>query len=266
MPSSEFATTTTAELAERIERSYGRFAALLREVPEDTVVDATWTAGEVVGHLVNVVNRYTDFAPARLGATPREVDAINAREVEDWSGRRLADALAALDGGMDAFRRLWGPDAGIPLDQPVPFHGGGTIDVQAALTNLIGEYLVHGLDVASAVGVPWDIDARDGALLATFGTQILPFYAKPDAPPLVVRFDLEGMGPWVLSVDGSATTSRPPQADDDPDVVLQGPAALVPLLFYGRLDLAGAEARGLRVAGGAHPERAATVTDHFEAP
>ena len=130
----------------------------------------------------------------------------------------------------------------------------------------MGEFLVHGLDVADAVGVAWDIDARDGALLAAFGTQVLPFYAKPDAPPLVVRFDLEGMEPWVLSVDGSNTSTRPPKAGDDPDVVLQGPAALVPLLFYGRLDLAGAEARGLRVAGGTHPERATTLTDRFEAP
>ena len=266
MPSSEFTTTTTAELAERIDRAHGRFAALLREVPDDTVVDRTWTAGQVVGHLTSVVNRYTAFAPERLGATPRAVDAINAREVEEWSGRPLADALDALDGEMDAFRRLWGPEGGIPLDQPVPFHAGGTIDVQAALTNLLGEYLVHGLDVADAVGVAWDIDARDGALLATFGTQVLPFYAKPDAPPLVVRFDLEGMEPWVLSVDGSNTSTRPPQPGDDPDVVLQGPAGLVPLLFYGRLDLAGAETRGLRVAGGTHPERAVTLTDRFESP
>lgn len=266
MASSELTTTTPAELAERIDRAYGRFDALVREVPADTVVGGTWTAGEVVGHLVNVVNRYTAFSPERLGATPRAVDAINAREVGEWSGRPLADALAALDREMDAFRRLWGPEGGMPLDQPVPFHGSAKIDVQAVLTNLIGEYLVHGLDVAEAVGVPWEIDARDGALLATFGAQILPFYAKPEGSPLVVRFDLEGMGPWVLSVDGPATTSRPPHADDDPDVVLDGPAAPAMLLFYGRLNLAGAEARGLRVVGGTHPERAATLTDRFESP
>lgn len=266
MASSEFTTTPPAELAERIDRAYGRFDALIREVPADTAVGATWTAGEVVGHLVNVVNRYTAFSPDRLGATPRAVDAINAREVGGWSGRPLADALAALDREMEAFRRLWGPEGGMPLDQPVPFHGGGTIDVQAALTNLMGEYLVHGLDVADAVGAPWDIEARDGALLATFGSQVLPFYAKPDAAPLVVRFDLEGMGPWLLSIDGPATTSRPPLPDDDPDVVLQGPATPLALLFYGRLDLAGAEARGLWVAGGTHPERAATLSDRFEAP
>lgn len=260
-------TTTPTELAERTDLAYERFAALLAATPDTLGVDGAWTAVQVAGHLLNVVNRYVDFSPDRLADAPRGVDVINEDELTTLAGRPMSEVLADLATEMGRFRANWGPQTGLPLDLELPFHGGGTIDLQAGLTNLMGEYLVHGLDVARAAGVDWPIDDRDGALLAAFAARLLPRYVRAtNTEGLHVRLDLDGLHPWVLEVEGPAAMSRTPQADDQPDVCLRGPATPVALLFYRRLDLDEALTHGVEVCGGSHPERAALLTDLFEAP
>lgn len=268
MPASDFVTTDPTELAERIDTAHDRFAALVAAAPEDLPVSASWNVREVACHLVNVINRYNAFSPDRLADAPRGVDLINERELTALDGRPLPEVLELLDEEMAAFQRTWGPGSGLPLDLPLPFHGGGSIDLQSGLANVIGELLVHGLDVARATATPWPIDDRDGALLVGLATQILPAYVRADnTARLTVRFDAEGVAPWLLAVDGTTASSRPPSdGDPDPDVAFRGPAATVALLFYGRIDLADAEAAGLVVCGGAHPDRAGELSTTFEAP
>lgn len=260
-------TTTASELAERTDLAYEQFVALLADTTATLAVDGSWSAVEVAGHLLNVVNRYVEFAPGRLADDPRGVDVINEHELATLAGRAMADVLDDLADEMGRFRATWGPHTGLPLDLDFPFHGGGTIDLQAGLTNLMGEYLVHGLDVARAARVDWPIDDRDGALLIAFGAKILPAYVRAtNTERLHLRLDLEGLDPWVLDVDGADATSRTPEPDDDPDVCLRGPATPMALLLYGRLDLDGALAHGLEVCGGTRPERAALLPDLFEKP
>lgn len=260
-------TTTPTELAERTDLAYERFVTLLADTPGTLAVDGSWTAVEVAGHLLNVVNRYVDFSPDRLADAPRGVDVINEDELATLAGRPMSEVLADLATEMGRFRANWGPQTGLPLDLEIPFHGGGKIDLQSGLTNLMGEYLVHGLDVARAAGVDWPIDDRDGALLAAFTARLLPAYVRAtNTERLHVRLDLDGLHPWVLEVEGPAATSRTPQVDDKPDVCLCGPATPVALLLYGRLDLDGALAHGVEVCGGSHPERATLVPELFEEP
>ncbi|HMQ24854.1 MAG TPA: maleylpyruvate isomerase family mycothiol-dependent enzyme [Acidimicrobiales bacterium] len=260
-------TTTHPELAQRIDAAYERFVALLAVTPGELGVDGSWTAVEVAGHLVNVVNRYVDFSPERLAATPRGVDEVNERELHLAADRPVADVLAALEAEMDRFRAAWGPETGFPLDLELPFHGGGSIRLQAGLTNLLAEFLVHGLDVARAAGVDWPIDPRNGALLVAFGAEILPAYVcRSNTEHLLVRLDPIGAEPWVLDVEGAGATSRRPEPGDEPNVCLRGPATPIALLFYRRLTLDGALADGVEVCGGTHPERARIVPDLFEKP
>lgn len=268
MATQDFATSTTDELHDRIDRAHERFASLLGEVPADLTV-GEWTGKELVAHLVNVVNRYNEFEPGRLAADPRGVDEINQRELESIRDRTLGDLLADLDDEMRSFRSSWGPERGIPLDTPLPFHGGATIDVQSGLINLVGEYLIHGLDIARAIGRPWPIDDRDAVLLAGFGTQILPYYvSQTNTEDLLLHLDLEGMVPWALEVHGPTAAARPAAGttDSDADVVLRGLPVAVPLLFYGRIGPTDLGAHGLDVVGGRHPERVDLLADLFEVP
>jgi hypothetical protein len=168
---------------------------------------------------------------------------------------------------MARFRDRWGATSGIPLDMQLPFHGGATIDLQSGLTNLLGEYLVHGLDVARAAGRDWSVAPRDGALLVAFGTQILPAYVRGSNPNAVtIRFDLDGVAPLVFALDGPALVVRASRPDDDPDVVLAGSATGAALLFYARASTDELDAIGLRVAGGRRPELVSLMSELFEEP
>lgn len=262
----ELVTTTPNELADRIDAAHQRFATLLAPNPEAHAMGGDWRAVDVAGHLVNVVNRYVDFAPERLAADPRGVDAINDQELAALGGRSMADVLTDLADELDRFQAVWGPQTNRPLDLDLPFHGGATISLQAGLTNLLAEFLVHGLDVARAAGADWPIEARDGALIVAFEAEIVPAYVRAtNTEHLHVRLDPEGVDPWVLDIAGPEATSRRPAPDDRPDVCLRGPATPLALLIYRRLTLEGACAEGVEV-GGARPERAARFPDLLEEP
>jgi hypothetical protein len=258
MRSSDFVATSTEELHDRIDAAHHRFVALVGSVAEPGAVDAeAWSTHDVVAHVVNVVNRYNEFDPSRLAPDPRGVDVVNARELALLADRPTVDLIGDLADEMQTFRDKWGPKAGISLDTPLPFHGGASIDFQSGLTNLLGELLMHGLDVARTSNVPWEIDDRDGALLCAFGTQILPYYVRStNEHDLVVQFELDGVSPWTLDVRGAHADVRPRQHDERSDIVVRGPALPVALLFYARAT----------VAGGEHPERLARLGELFEAP
>ncbi len=268
MVSSDFVATTSGELHARIDAAYERFVALAASVPDECPVDTgAWTARDVVAHLVNVVNRYNEFDPTRLAADPRGVDDVNARELVGLTGRSTAELLVDLADEMRAFREKWGPTSGIPLDTPLPFHGGSRIDYQAGMVNLIGEYLIHGLDLARANDVGWEIDERDGALLVSFGTQLLPHYVRQtNTHELLMHLELDDVAPWALSVRGAAGESREPRAGDRPDVVLRGRALPIALLFYARLSVDELESADLKVVGGEHPDWVVLLAELFEAP
>ncbi|NED62061.1 hypothetical protein G3I15_14185, partial [Streptomyces sp. SID10244] len=61
--------------------------------------------------------------------------------------------------------------ARVPL---MRFDGDRCIRSDAALGILIGEFVVHGHDVACAIGAPWDIDPAVAPLVARGRHQILP--------------------------------------------------------------------------------------------
>jgi uncharacterized protein (TIGR03083 family) len=266
MSTNDFLTTTSAHVHERIDEAHRRFAGLVADVDPDLAVGG-WTVAQVAGHLVNVTNRYNDFAPSRLASDPRGVDVINDQELEPLVGADVADLLARLDEELERFRSAWGPGAGLPLDMPIPFHGGGKIDVQSALTNMMGELLIHGFDVAAAADRPWPIDEGDGALLVAFASQILPAYVRAsNEEHLVLHIEVPGVEPWALEVDGRSATSRPPSGDDRPAVRLEGSAAAMALVFYGRIDAEEASQRGLRATAGWSSAGAALIPALFEAP
>lgn len=266
MPAEEYVSTTTDELAQRIEVAYERFVALARGVGADLRV-GEWTSGEVVGHLVTVVNRYNDFDTARLAEAPRGVDEVNRRELSALGAVPMPTLLADLAAEMARFRPRWGAASDLPLDTPLPFHGGSTIDAQSALTNLMGEYLIHGLDIARAAGRGWPIDPRDGALLLAFGTQLLPAYVRPgNTRSALIEFDLDGVAPLVFDVAGPTLAVRAPRPDDEPHVVVTGDPTGVALLFYARASADELDAIGLRVVGGRRPELVSLMSEVFEEP
>ena len=265
----DLAPSTLDELHDRIGSAHRRFADLVATTAPEVIV-GTWTCRGVAAHLVTVINRYTAFSPERLAADPRGVDAINERELAQLLDRTVGDLLDRLRHEMQAFQATWGPASSIPLDMSVPFHGGGTLDVQSALTNAMGEFLVHGFDIASAVHRSWPIDERDGVLLCRFATRILPAYVRrSNTADVDLHLEIDGLAPWTMHVRGPAVEIIPSGANNEPcesSVSIRGTAGAIALLLYGRTPPPG---EPLTISDHRRADDATdtfAITDYFEEP
>jgi len=260
-----FTSTDAAELWSRIGVAADRFAALAGSVEaNEHLHGSTWTPRDVVGHLLTVVRRYT-HGPT-LGETPRDVDRINADELAGLGDRPREELLDELAVEMKLVRELWGPDI-LDLRMRIPFHGGVTVDAAAAMSNLIGEFLLHGRDIAMTAGKAWAIEDRDAVLILNGVMQILPAYAVRSATKsLRVKVVVPGARAWLLDFRHGELSSEPAVTPHRVDVVVRARAEALMLLLYARLSPRQAARRGVLVVGGRRPWRVAWLPSMLEQP
>ncbi|PFG94317.1 uncharacterized protein (TIGR03083 family) [Saccharopolyspora erythraea NRRL 2338] len=174
---------TTADMADAVSRSAERFVRLVRSAPDpDLPIPATpgWSLTDVVGHLAMEPPRYEDLA--RGGddwlRTAAELPAYNARQLRELPTRDLHELTALLRRGVDS---LLATVLEFGADQPdMRFDGGTKLPADRALGTLIAEYLVHGWDIATAMGRRWPIDAADVSRVMEALVHIAPGWVDPD--------------------------------------------------------------------------------------
>jgi uncharacterized protein (TIGR03083 family) len=266
----EFIATDGQELWQRIDAAQERFVVLVRSIAPDLVAaGSTWSTRDVVAHVLTVMERYTnrDIASTDgLGATPREVDVINDRELRALDGVGLDELLNRLETQMGRVKRAFAPGA-LDLHVRFPFHGGVTIDAAGGLSNIIGEFLIHGHDLARAAGRAWPIESRDALLIINGVLQLLPAYAEPSAHGrLDLMWRLRGAARWVLAFEDGRATSRRAAAAERPDVVMSAPPETLLLFLYQRLGPGAGIRRGLKVVGGRRPWRVMKLQKFLQQP
>lgn len=265
----EFVFTTGDELWDRVHQAHRRFAALLSVTPGKTELkDSDWNAAQVAGHVLTVLQRYT-----QRDLTSREGLSEDAAAV----GQQNEDELAALGqvSVAEILDRIWQQLADIEkllprdadLHQRFPFHGGAEIDVVGALSNLVGEFLMHGRDVALARGKQWRIGSRNAAFILATGMQVVPAYVSPDAPgDLKVLIRTPETNAWILDlVDGELTTRKAGHRER-PDISLYARTEPLALNLYGRFGLARTTVHGAALIGGRRPWRLARLPQTFLKP
>lgn len=265
-----FIATEGEELWRRIDAAQERFISLVRSVGPDVVgAGTTWTSRDVVAHILTVARRYTNrdiMSTDGLGATPREVDLINDRELRELDGVQMGDLIPELVSQMKRVRVAFAPEQ-LDLHQRFPFHGNTTIDAAGGMANFIGEFMVHGHDLARGAGRPWRIDSRDALLVINAIMQLTSAYAEPTATgTLDLQFRVPGAANWMLAFDNGKIDSRPADVGEPADVVLTSPPETLLLFFYQRLGQVGAVRHGLRVAGGRRPWRIAKLQKFLQKP
>ncbi len=65
--------------------------------------------------------------------------------------------------------------------KPITYVFGKPASTTTALGGIAGEFLVHGWDIAQAVGVPWPIAPADAIVIARAACEVLPMFVAPDA-------------------------------------------------------------------------------------
>jgi uncharacterized protein (TIGR03083 family) len=265
-----FVATDATELWQRVDVAQERFFQLARSIGPDVVGTGTvWSTRDVVAHLLTVMERYTNRdirSREGLGDTPRAVDALNDLEMRPLVGVSMDELLVRLKAQMDRIREAFSPES-IDLHERYPFHGGITVDAAGGVANLMGEFLVHGYDLATAAGRPWPITPRDGLLINNLGVQVMPAYRRPAAKgALDLLWRIPGAADWVIAFDNGRVVSRPADAGERVDVIMTAPPETLLLFMYQRIGPVAALRRGLRVSGGRRPWRIAKLQKFMEKP
>lgn len=153
-----------------------RLVGLLEAVPDPQAPTRglAWTLGETSLHVAGGPARYADFARGRALPEPAiDLGPVSRQRMDDDPERApgvLARRLAANT------RRYLAETAELAATHPVPFFGGVTIELAAQSAILLGEFVVHGDDVARSIGRPWPIDPAHARLIIAGVTAVLPRY------------------------------------------------------------------------------------------
>jgi uncharacterized protein (TIGR03083 family) len=233
-------------------------AELVRSLPDPSarVPGMDWTVGQTAAHLVAAARFYPRYATGQLTpeATIDLADGNLSRiaQVGEHGLAELADLLTAET------QRLLEQTADLAPDHPVAFYGGTTLDLSAQTGILLGEYLVHGLDLARSARRPWPIDPGHARLVIAAATALLPRYVDPDAAQgMRVGYDvrIRGGPRFTLRLaDGAATVESGSVGPVDCHISADPVAFLI--VAYGRGSQWPPIVRGKITAWGRKPWRA----------
>jgi hypothetical protein len=264
--------------AEDTRRAYGptlnalrgavaRSADLWRRIdkPDAPAPGLAWTAAETAAHVVGDLRDYTQALTRHAGGymthanppteSPSALSAkVNARHLEEVPERdlhRLADMLeVAVDAYLNAAAAA---DPGVEIATP----NGLVIGPSTMAALLLGEQLVHGLDISRTAKIPWPIDKADAFLVIPGVLTVAPQYLRPRrAAGVHVSFELRMRGgpSYRMAVDdGTAIVTA---AGEKADCVITADPVAFLLLGYGRIPQLSPVLRGQLRPGGRKPWRA----------
>lgn len=263
--------TTRAELRDRIGRARARFDRLIRTAdPHAEVPGLDWTVAQVAAHMLCVARRYQTVAEGRdfrRASYARELDEINRAELDALMAPipEIADHLNELAPVMDSLF-----DGG-STDRVYALHCGALADGVTIQTNWLGELVLHGRDVARAIGARWEVEERDMLLIARGLMQLGegPGYLRAGLPAgtdVCVALKVPHARPYVIHIHDGAAEMRERRPDDRPDAVLQASASTLCDMIYQRIGPITAVRQGLMIVGGRRPWKALKLQSYLERP
>ena len=263
---------TTADVVARLRSSALRFATLIGQVTDPAATSRHlpgWTAREIVGHVTVLPDYYMEIASGTAGLIDHATQMAgknveNLDRVEDLTLDQCAERIVS---GIDAFCDLVEHDA----TSTVAFQAGssGTLVQVAAIA--VGEYEVHGLDLAAAIGAPWTIGKQAAAMcvsaaLPVAGAQWIDAAASAGHSGSYRMKLRGGLGTiHVEFVDGAATIHGSPDsaAENRASTLISADPVALLQVFYRRQSQWAAIAKGQMLAYGTRPIRALTLKDKF---
>jgi uncharacterized protein (TIGR03083 family) len=247
-----------------LRQATARTTGLLRGVrqPDAAAAGLTWTVSETAAHLVAEITDYAAFARGEQDAGPRLAPgdaetptqrqaAANTAQLARFTERdltRLADSLAPAVEDFIAAAAQRRPD------ERVPTSNGRSMTPPTMAAALLGELLIHGLDIARAAGTPWEISRADALEVVAGVMALVPDYIdRQRAAGLHVSYELRFRGgpSYRIGVDdGAATITAPgPKVDC---WISADPVAFL-LVGYGRAGQWSQILRGKLLGGGRKP-------------
>lgn len=166
---------------DRLDHAAEALRQLVESAPDPSITVAAtpaWSIAQVYAHVAAEVPRYE--ADAR-GVGERVADAGDlAAENLRLVASLDTDVRATAEGLRTDLASLRATLEGFGIEQPVVrFDGGTTMRADTALGALLGEFLVHGHDIAGIVGRPWKVDLVDVPPILDALSAVLPGWVDP---------------------------------------------------------------------------------------
>jgi uncharacterized protein (TIGR03083 family) len=243
----------------------GRTATMVRAMsdPSLPVPGLDWTVGDVAAHLVSDLQLTANVIAGEPHAlehvravtaepTPgARTTASNARLLADYTVRdpvqmaddmvRWADRLLEANTQRDP-GELFENQSGVPMT------------VGTMTTIVLGEQMVHGLDISRGLKVDWPLAASDALIVASGVMALVPYYVDPAvAKGMTATYEIRFRGGpryRIILTDGVAAVTTEPGRTDC--WINAEPVAFL-LVGFGRVSQWGVLLRGKLVAGGRKP-------------
>jgi uncharacterized protein (TIGR03083 family) len=255
-----------------LEQAAGRLAALVASAgdPGAAVPGSDWTVAEVAAHLVLITEAYAGFA---LGSTEPFVDVgdvaggsvarSSAARLDSEPERDLAALMTRLKAATSALLRA---TEGRASTETVVWNGR-QIGVGEMLGIAVGEYLLHGRDLAKAVSQRWTIGPDDARLVLASVLPLLPLLVDRQATANIeASYDIRVRGGARFALRISHGDCSVGGAGGSVDChVSADPVALV-LVSYGRRSQWLPALTGKMVAWGRKPWLGLRLTHYLATP
>jgi uncharacterized protein (TIGR03083 family) len=267
MPDDDFAEAQAA-----VRRVGNALAQLIDSAPEADaqLPNSEWTVRDLAAHVVLGAEMYTRFAN---GDTEPFVDLsdvaggslarTSAARLDDEPEHDIHELAKRLQIGIES---LLSSCASRSQSQPVLLNGLQT-DLRSMLGLALGEFLVHGYDLALFLGRPWPLESTDARLILTSALAMLPVLVNPKTTAGVhADYDLRVRGGTSLTLrirDGKVSTDEPGAKVDCH--VSADPVALL-MVAYGRKTQWMPALTGKMLAWGRKPWLGFKLTSYLVAP
>lgn len=184
-----------------------------------------WSVGDTIAHVLTVIRR--GYADPRRSATASETADLNQICLDETPERDPAALAELLRSDVHTALDLVYPR--IADDREFPFHGGVTTTMTPALHVVLGEFVIHGYDIARTLDIPWPISDQDAMLLVP--GELIGAWLRPGIPDERYELRLGDQPPIGFAIrDGRLEVG----AALGGDVIAASPVDMV-LTFYGRI-------------------------------
>ncbi|CAN5551016.1 maleylpyruvate isomerase family mycothiol-dependent enzyme [soil metagenome] len=266
-PAGPLAETRRTHLAslQALRSAVAHSAQLWRRVSDSDaqVPGLDWTAAETAAHVIGDLRDYTQslsrYANGYLTHADRAPEspsklsaALNARHLSDVPDRNLHRLATLLE---ESAARYLAVASAVEGDGSILTPNGLVITPSTMTGLLLGEQLIHGLDIARATERMWSISPEDARLVIPAVLSVAPNYLRASRAHERVSFEIRIRGGerYRMAVrDGAARVTGAGEAADC--TISAEPVAFL-LLGYGRVPQWSPLVRGKIRPGGRMPWR-----------
>jgi uncharacterized protein (TIGR03083 family) len=188
---------------------YERAARLIEEQDDLSMMipGFEWNVREMAVHLAGGTRRYAALVSGEydLSAVIIDKQFLDARARSLNADNPETDPKKLADQIREGVEHFVAATAKIPADTTVLYYAGRRPNVAEVASILLGEPVLHGYDVATAVGAPWPIDPEYSALTVgafqrTVGYAAMFQPAEAEGLEATYRIEIAGTEPFSVRI------------------------------------------------------------------